>query len=242
MRPIQPSPSRISFASGRAVRSAPFSSRLCLPCRQSRYRRFLARIICRRPLHPAANTTKTPAMPNREVVHPPGRIRVDIYQPLRPTGLRSIASEYLLDFATALRVFICRLYWGPTSPQTALAPKLEPQESEESPFSKSTMLLRSLLPRSNRPAVVYHPSRQCRCRRPQELRDLRPRTYSHVYCPSRVRFFEPDSSLRSTSFRYTLLARVPRRAFTPFFPFAFRIFLSNASTTFTLRATFSSNR
>ena len=38
MRPIQPSPSRISFASGRAVRSAPFSSRLCLPCRQSRYR------------------------------------------------------------------------------------------------------------------------------------------------------------------------------------------------------------
>ena len=38
MRPIQPSPSRISVVSGRAVRSAPFSSRLCLPCRQSRYR------------------------------------------------------------------------------------------------------------------------------------------------------------------------------------------------------------
>ena len=33
MRP-KPSPSRISFASGRTLRSAPFSSRGCLPCRK----------------------------------------------------------------------------------------------------------------------------------------------------------------------------------------------------------------
>ena len=35
---VQPSPSRISFVSGPAVQSAPLSSRLCLPCCQSRYK------------------------------------------------------------------------------------------------------------------------------------------------------------------------------------------------------------
>ena len=86
MRPIQPSPSRISFASGRAVRSAPFSSRLCLPCRQSRYRqqgRFPP------PALPGFTGTTSPSATLSPVSRFPGLLGCRLYQPLR---------HLLLDF------------------------------------------------------------------------------------------------------------------------------------------------
>ena len=70
---VQPSPSRISSVSGPAVRSAPFSSRLCLPCCQSHYRqrgRFPPPALPGFPGTTNPSATLSPVFPVLPVIRP----------------------------------------------------------------------------------------------------------------------------------------------------------------------------
>ena len=89
--PVRPSPSRISVVSGLAVRSAPFSSRLCLPCRQSRYRQQ-GRFLHRR--YPASQVLPAPPPPSRLSADFPGLpvIRPTFAPPISQRGEEGFSS------------------------------------------------------------------------------------------------------------------------------------------------------